>query len=127
LGDLQGLAHSVLKANRPLKLVDLTKKGLQRLGLKKTDLIETGPEAYPFARHWAEQLHAATDPDGLCWMSRQDDEAHALLLFGDRVKAKALTAVEPSEALVEPRLRDLIVDIAERIGIKKIVRPQSEG
>jgi hypothetical protein len=65
LGDLRGLMHSAIKPTRPLKLVDLSKKGLQRLGLKKTDLIETCPEAYPFTRRWAEQLHAATDADGL--------------------------------------------------------------
>jgi hypothetical protein len=60
-------------------------------------------------------------------MSRQDDEAHALLLFRNRVTARALATVEPSKGIVEPPLCDLVVDIAERISIRKIIGPQSDG
>ena len=83
------LVHKVavtLLARRPLRLVDLTSNGLSRLGVARTELVESSARAYPTTASWARALHGAAErPDGLLWVSRQQDASTAVVLFGDRV------------------------------------------
>lgn len=84
-----GLVHKVavtLVASRPLRLVDLTSNGLSRLGVGRTELVESSARAYPTTAAWARALHDGDQaPDGLLWVSRQQDTSMAVVLFGDRV------------------------------------------
>ena len=49
-------------------------------------MIDTEKDRYPATRAWAAALHAqCPDIQGLCWTSRQDDSAQAVMLFGDRI------------------------------------------
>lgn len=92
-----GYVHSLVKVEKPLTLVDLTSKSLTALGMTRRDLIDTDGSHYPYTRQWAERIHAyATDAQGLSWISRQDDTAQAVVLFGDRVEADALSLQGPS-------------------------------
>jgi hypothetical protein len=51
-------------------------------------------------------------------VSRQDDEAHALILFGDRVKRGALRIVQGPAGLIEDPERYLrVVALAQVIGV----------
>lgn len=88
---LTGLALSTLIVDRPLQLVHLAGLGLRRLGVRRRDLIETGPRSYSRTAEWAIALHASPlTPSGLVWVRSQDDTARAILLFGDRVPAGSM-------------------------------------
>ena len=83
------LVHKVavtLLTRRPVRLVDLTSNGLSRLGVARTELVESSARAYPTTAAWARALHGCPErPDGLLWVSRQQDTSTAVVLFGDRV------------------------------------------
>jgi len=88
---LGGLALSTLVVDRSLRLVHLAGLGLRRLGVRRRDLIESGPDSYPRTAEWALALYASPMTlSGLLWVSRQDDTARAALLFGDRVPAGSI-------------------------------------
>jgi hypothetical protein len=87
---------STLASERELHLAQLYGHGLRRLEIARTELIETDSDQYDRTVPWAAALHAS-DPavDGLVWVSRQHDDAYAMVLFGDRVARQDLRVVEP--------------------------------
>lgn len=90
-----------LEPVRDLHLVDLTSSGLSRLGVARTELVESGPLAYPATARWAKALHdSAAAPDGLQWVSRQHDTSTAVVLFGDRVTVDDLRLAGDTAPLV---------------------------
>lgn len=99
--DLRSNLHaSSIDITAPLRLVDLTKIGLQRMGLRVTDLFETEAADYARTRRWAQWLHTAdSTAQGLYWMSARQPECPAILLFGGRVPANA---IRPGAALARP-------------------------
>jgi hypothetical protein len=112
-------AYSQITPRRALNLIDLTGTALKKLGIQRSQLIDTEKDEYLNTRNWAEALHAACpNADGLCWVSRQDDRAFAIVIFGDRVAAADLTpAGAPQDLLtVAPVYADLVV-LADRIGV----------
>jgi RES domain len=114
------LVVSRIRPRGTLKLIDLSTKGLKRLGLTRADLIDTPLTSYPETRKHAEQFHAGTAALGLAWTSRQDDEAAAVMLFGDRVGEDAFKVELDREPLwLAPHI-DAVVELAERIGIDEI-------
>lgn len=53
-------------------------------------------------RQWAAAIHAGfPQVQGLCWISRQDDGARAVVLFGDRIGSGSLQPGAPSRSLVD--------------------------
>lgn len=85
-GKLSGQVSSTLIPTTDLVLVDLSNVALRKLGVARTQLIDTEKACYPHTHEWAEALYAqAPDIQGLCWTSRQDDKAQAVVLFGDRI------------------------------------------
>jgi len=82
-------------------------------------LIDTTKAHYRATRRWAQALYTQfPDAQGLRWTSRQDDQAHAVMLFGTRIS--------PSDVgwhgLSEPLLQDghaspSVIDPATRIGV----------
>lgn len=111
---------SRIRHKRTLALVDLSTKGLKRIGLKRTDLIDTSVSRYPFTRKWAEWLHGNCKAKGLLWTSRQDDEAKALVLFGDRVSESAFRVEIDREPVYENEHLDSLLALAKHIGIECI-------
>lgn len=106
-----------LKAD--LTLIDLTNKALRKLGVTRGQLIETEKDQYPNTRLWAEAFHAqCPDAHGLYWVSREDDTAIAIVLFGDRVPARAILQVGQSRDLLdeEDAYTDLLA-LAQVIGV----------
>jgi hypothetical protein len=116
----QDLAVSRIRPKRRLSTVDLSTKGLKRLGLQRTDLIDTPVTAYPQTREWAEWLHSATAAKGLGWTSRQDDSARAVALFGDRIPESAFRVEVDREPLCEDERLDVLLELAEHIGIERL-------
>lgn len=92
---LEPLVASVVVCVRDLNLAQLFGHGLRRLSVTRLELIETDSEEYSRTAAWAGVLHACDQHiDGLIWVSRQNDGTHSLVLFGDRVSASSLGALQ---------------------------------
>lgn len=112
--------HSTLTLRQPLQLVDLASIPLRRLGISRRQLIDTEKDTYPLTRRWAEAIHTqCPSAQGLSWISRQDDSARALVLFGDRIEAGSLVQSEASSPLLDEAgtCCDAVLDLAERLGV----------
>ncbi len=116
--ELQSLVVSTLVCDRDLKLAQLSGFGLPRIGVSRRELIECGAEEYAATAAWARGLHACDlSPDGLIWVSRQNDTARALVLFGDRVSRRELRIVSHPVALYVSPGFDAVQAAAEKAGI----------
>lgn len=116
---LQGKQASIIIPTRDLQLIDLANTALRKLGIARNQLIDSDAADYPKTRPWAVALHEQFPlADGLVWVSRQDDEAHAVVLFGDRVKKPDLDEVDaPVEITGDPTVYGRLLDLALRIGV----------
>lgn len=117
--ELEGQLHSEVKVKRELKLADLSSVALRKLGAQCKQLIDTEKDQYPATRRWAEALHAQhPEIRGLSWISRQDDSARAVMLFGDRIPKGALHQVGDSRSLLkEEQTYAQLLNLADRIGV----------
>ena len=85
---------------RDIAIADLSGHGLRRLGLDRSQLLETGARTYAHAAQWAEAIHRSDDiVDGIVWVSRQFDTANALLAFGGRLKKDDFAVIGAPERL----------------------------
>jgi hypothetical protein len=99
-GKLAGQIYTQLVPAADLVLADLGSKALRKLGVQRRQLIDTEKDQYPVTRQWAEAIQARhPDVQGLCWVSRQDDGARALVLFGDRLPDGSLKQVSVPASL----------------------------
>lgn len=109
-----------LAATRNMTLVDLTSDGLRRLGVSRTELIESDARSYPGTAAWARALHAhPARVDGLMWVSRQQDTSRALVLFADRVQPDTITVPDRAIPLTlgAGAGLDIVCTAAARAGI----------
>ncbi len=116
---LERQLHSVLAPTSALTLADLRNVPLRKLGVERKQLIDTEKDTYGQTRKWAAAIHAQhAHIQGLCWTSRQDDSAMAVMLFGDRIAKGVLTQQEPSRALLDdgPAYMKLLT-LADLIGV----------
>jgi len=111
--------HSQVTPGADLVLADLRSKALRKLGIARNQIIDTEKDQYPVTRQWAEAIHTqCPQVQGLCWTSRQDDSAQALMLFGDRLKQGVLQAGAASRNLVgDAKAYDDVLLLAEQIGV----------
>jgi hypothetical protein len=116
--ELESLVVSTLSCGRDLNLAELSGFGLSRIGVSRRELIESGAEEYAATAAWARGLHDCNATlDGLIWVSRQNDAAHALVLFADRVPRSLLRiARHPLALYVSPGF-DAVQGAAEKAGI----------
>ncbi|CAM3004578.1 RES family NAD+ phosphorylase [Komagataeibacter intermedius] len=117
---LKNHQYSQLQSSTDLTLADLSSTALRKLGIPRVDLIETDKDIYPQTRKWAEAIHAqCPDVQGLEWVSRQDDRARAIILFGDRLPPDPLSSIAPSVDIVENEdTYAALVELAETIGVQ---------
>jgi len=116
---LAGHVYSQVTPKRDLSLVDLSVTALKKLGIRRDQLIDTEKDEYPNTRKWAEAVYTACPhAEGLSWVSRQDDRALAIVIFGDRVAATDLAAGSTPQDLlsVDVVYADLVM-LADRIGV----------
>ncbi|MCJ8208017.1 RES family NAD+ phosphorylase [Pseudomonas sp. RGM2987] len=118
-GKLAGQMHSSVQVSQPLQLVDLSSVPLRKLGITRKQLIDTEKDQYPATRKWAEAIHRqCPEVHGLSWVSRQDDSARAVVLFGDRIPDGALDPQGMSRSLTgNSNAFDTVLDLADRIGV----------
>ena len=117
--DLQSDLHaSQITLTAPLQLVDLSKIGLQRMGLRVSQLFETDACDYPLTQAWAHWLHATLpQAQGLRWMCARQPECAGLLLFGDRVAASTVLAgTAPSLHVGHPQVLGALLGLLHRLG-----------
>ena len=110
---------SRIRPRRVLSLVDLSSKGLKRIGLQRRDLIDTPVEEYGRCREWAIRLH--TPAHGLLWTSRQDDSAKAFVMFGDRILESAFKVEIDRDRIYEGEHLDALLQLAEHVGINQVI------
>lgn len=110
--------HSKVKTGQNLTLADLSSVALRKLGVQRKQLIDTEKDQYPNTREWAQAIHEQyPEIQGLSWISRQDDSARAVMLFGDRIPAGTLQQVGVSRNLLQDeKAYAELLDLAERIG-----------
>lgn len=108
---------SSLVARRDLVLASLSGNGLTRLGLRRRALIDSPASHYLRTSQWAEAIHRDTMVDGLLWVSRQNDRALAVVLFGDRVGPPDFDVVVDSSPLDRGAGWDSVLRCAEDAGI----------
>ena len=116
---LGGQVHSRAEVTQDLELVDLASVPLRKPGVTRKQLIDTEKDQYPVTRQWAQKLHEKNPhAQGLSWISRQDDSARAVVLFGDRIAAGALRPDGDLRSLVDDeKAYDEVLDLAARLGV----------
>jgi hypothetical protein len=92
---------------------------LHKLGVKRTQLIDTTKAHYHTTRRWAKALYSQfPEAQGFRWTSRQDDQANAIMLFGTRVSPINLGWMGISTSLLlDGYAQPSIIDLAVRIGV----------
>jgi hypothetical protein len=116
---MDGKVYSVLLPTADLRLIDLSTVALHKLGVKRTQLIDTTKAHYPATRRWAQALYTQFPyAQGLRWTSRQDDQANAVILFGTRVIESDIGWNGYSESLIsDAHAHPTVNDLAVRIGV----------
>ncbi len=123
LAGLDGRVISDLAPTRDLTLIQLHGHGLQRLGVTHGELIEKPAAEYEWTARRAHALYvAATQADGLVWMSRRFTGRAAVMLWQGqgRVGHGDLTVTAPARPLWEGAGRQLVLEAALRAGIRLI-------
>lgn len=116
--NLSRLVFSRLMPRSALTLIDLRGHGLRRIGLKRSQLLETEADDYARTGRWAKALHAVRpEAQGLIWISRQFDTSAVMVLFGDRVADGALEAREAPTPLDRGTGLTRVRTSAEQAGI----------
>lgn len=111
--------HSQLTVQHDLTLVDLSAVALRKLGLTRSQLIDTEKESYPSTRLWAEAIHLQCPAaQGMTWVSRQDDRARAFMFFGDRLPANPFAAVNSNSLIGDEATYVALLGLAELIGVE---------
>jgi len=115
-----GRSYSSLQIRADLAVVDLSVISLHKLGISRAQLIDTDASRYGETRAWARALHEQYPvAQGLKWISRQDDTATALVLFGDRVDGSAFAVLDGPISLLQPdgSACSQVLDLATRLGV----------
>ena len=116
---LVGQVHSQVTPGADLVLADLRSKALRKLGVARNQIIDTEKDQYPITRQLAAAIHTqCPQVQGMCWTSRQDDSAQALMLFGDRLNKGVLQQAAAARNLVsDSKAYDEVLLLAEQIGV----------
>jgi hypothetical protein len=115
----QDQIYSTVTLAQPLHLVYLRSVALRKIGLTREQLIDTEMDRYPETRKIAEAIYALRpDAQGLYWVSRQDDSARAVVLFGDRIPSGALSPGTSSPSLLGDHATHVaVLDLADKLGV----------
>jgi hypothetical protein len=101
----------------PLKLADFSAIGLKRLGLTRTNVIDSDKTHYPETRLLAQWVHEhCQQAQGIQWTSRQDDRGLAVVLFGDRIKLAKLQVSHPGKSIADDDVMHELLDLLDGLG-----------
>lgn len=118
LSSLDGIAVSVLKPTRDIKLAAFFEIDLNKLGMSRAQLIDTPSTTYGDTAAWSAAVHALSDDfDGLVWTSRKCDPDLAMIFFGDRVVTGDLDIVSTTKLTHSSDYLSRLRDLGKRAGI----------
>lgn len=118
LARLADVRCSVVRVASPLALRSFLAPDLMKLGVTRTQLIDTPSREFPDTRRWSAALHrkdAATQ--GMVWESRAYPSSMAMVFFGDRVPPGTLSVVSTTRIDADPALAIRFRALAERSGV----------
>ncbi|WP_233268259.1 RES family NAD+ phosphorylase [Pantoea sp. BAV 3049] len=118
LARLEGVVHSVIIPCTDLNLIDLNPKTLRKMGVKRSELLDSSADQYVYTREYSLAIYlACPEAHGLQWSSRQHGET-AVMLFGDRVRLEDFTVAIESQRLGESdAVMEAIEEEADQLGI----------
>lgn len=118
LSRLADVRCSVLRVASPLALRSFLAPDLMKLGVARTQLIDTPAREFPDTRRWSAALHRKdVATHGMVWESRPYPSSQAMMLFGDRVPPGALSLVSTSGIDGDPGLAMRFKALADRSGV----------
>lgn len=98
---LKGKVFSIITPDVDLNLVDLNPKTLRKMGVKRSELLDSLPDQYPYTQEYSLAIYSAyPEAHGLQWSSRQHGDT-ALMLFGDRITSDEFSVALESESLLD--------------------------
>jgi hypothetical protein len=100
----------------PLLLADFSAIGLRRIGLKKSQIIESEKTKYSFTRSLASQIYSLRpDVQGIQWTSKQDDRASVVILFEPRISSHKIIAWHEDLHINDGIVLDELVDLLDKL------------
>lgn len=112
LFELASLKHFHLARIRlpaVLRYVSFHSPFLPRLGLQRSQLIDTVAACYPQTRPWSQAAHRqCADAQAIGYGSRRDDAARCLMLFRDRLPDPPLEVLSVESLASGPRRTQLL-------------------
>ncbi|MGF6440705.1 RES family NAD+ phosphorylase [Paraburkholderia youngii] len=97
-----------------LNLVNLKSTGMKAAGMLESALFDGEKSDYVRTRKWALWIwQTMPEAQGLLWMSKQDSESRAVMLFGDRVTVPIID-LDKSEHVIN--YEDVIVELLAEMG-----------
>ena len=114
-----GYALSTIRIDAALSIIDLASVGLRRIGLRRAQVIDTMPSAYPATRATAEHLYRlAPAACGLEWISRQHDRSRSIILFGDRVGTNTVRLEGATRSVLDPDIVHHVLDLVDALDMR---------
>lgn len=115
---------SRLQSAVPLQLADLSTVGLRRLGILRSDVVDSDKTQYPVTRQLARWIYAnCPDVQGLAWTSRQDDSAQAIVLFEPRLDGGTLAVLDQDAEFFSGPHHAALIDLVARLGASLMIVP----
>lgn len=122
LSKLADVRCSVLRVANPLALRSFLTPDLMKLGIARSQLIDTPAREFPDTRRWSASLYRKdTATHGMVWESRPYPSSLAMMFFGDRVPRTALSVVSTTRIDTDPNLAIRFKALADRSGVALIV------
>jgi hypothetical protein len=114
-----------LRTAGPLQLADLSTVGLHRMGLTRSDVVDSDKQHCAVTRQLASWVYAqCPNVKGLIWTSRQDDSAQAVVLFAPRLPSGALGVVCQDQEFTNGPHHAALIELLARLGASLyMVRP----
>lgn len=112
------LRYSTIQLTRAVILAPLFSADLMKLGLERSQLIDTPRSTYKQTQAWSPAIHgSAARPEGIVWVSRRYDQERALILFGDRISGSDLEPISSVGVTTDAPTLKAISNLARRAGI----------
>lgn len=101
----------------PLVLADFSTLGLRRLGLSRSQVIDSSKAHYPQTRELARWVYEARpDVQGIQWTSRQDDRGLTIVLFEPRLASHSLHVWQEGEPISVPHVQTELYALLDVLG-----------
>jgi hypothetical protein len=115
---------SRLQSTMALQLADLSTVGLRRVGISRSDVVDSDKTHYPVTRQLATWIYAnCPDVQGLAWTSRQDDSAQAIVLYEPRLAGGTLAILDQDAEFFSGPHHAALIDLVARLGASLMIVP----